>query len=133
MFVRTVPSRDGFANTCVTLLSVFPKWLTGKESTCNAGDVGSIPGLGKVPGGGNANQLQYSCLESPVDNGAWWATVHGVSKSWTWLTEPAHASLLSFLFWTLLSLVQDLFCHLSLDMLIAPADQTAGMLCESKP
>ena len=71
MFARTVHSRDGFANPCVTLLSVFAEWLTGKESTCNAGDMGSIPGLGKFPGGGNANPLQYSCLENPIDNGAW--------------------------------------------------------------
>ena len=67
-----------------------------------------------------------------MDNGAWQATVHGVSKSWTWLTEPAHAALLALLFWTVLSLVQDLFCQLPLDMLIAPADQIASMLCESK-
>ena len=65
MFARTVRCRDGFANPCVTLLSVFPKWLTGKKSTCNAGDMGLTLGLGKFPGGGNANPLQYSCLENP--------------------------------------------------------------------
>ena len=54
-----------------------------KESTCNAGDLVSIPGLGKSPGDGNGNPLQYSCLENPMDRGAWWATVHGVAKSWT--------------------------------------------------
>ena len=53
----------------------------GKESTCNAGDLGLIPGLGKFPGGGNGNPLQYSCLETPMDRGAWKATVHGVLKS----------------------------------------------------
>ena len=52
-----------------------------KESTCNAGDLGSIPGLGRSPGGGNGYPLQYSCLENPMDRGAWWATVHGVAKS----------------------------------------------------
>ena len=45
--------------------------------------MGSIPGLGRSPGGGNGNPLQYSCLENPMDRGAWWATVHGVAKSQT--------------------------------------------------
>ena len=45
-------------------------------------DVGSIPGLGRSPGGGHGNPLQYSCLENPMDRGAWWAMVHGVAKSW---------------------------------------------------
>ena len=48
----------------------------------NAGDVGSIPRLGRSPGEGNGNPLQYSCLENPMDRGAWRATVHGVAKSW---------------------------------------------------
>ena len=52
-----------------------------KESTCNAGDPGSIPGLEKSPGGGNGNPFQYSCLENPIDKGAWWATVHEVAKA----------------------------------------------------
>ena len=47
------------------------------------GDSGSIPGLGRSPGGGNGNPLQYSCLEISMDRGAWWAIVHGVAKSWT--------------------------------------------------
>ena len=58
----------------------FPHSSVGKESACNAGDPGSIPGLGRVPGDGNGNPLQYSCLGSPMDRGAWWATVHGVSS-----------------------------------------------------
>ena len=49
----------------------------------DAGDVGSIPGLGKSPGGGHGNPLQYSCLENPMDRGAWWATVCRVTKSQT--------------------------------------------------
>ena len=53
----------------------------GKESACNAGDLGSISGLGRSPGEGNSSPLQYSCLENPTDKGAWWATVHAVSKS----------------------------------------------------
>ena len=47
----------------------------------DSGDMGSIPGLGKSPGGGNSNPLQYSFLENPMDRGAWWATVHCVAKS----------------------------------------------------
>ena len=53
-----------------------------KNSPVSAGDVGSIPGLGRSPGGGNGNPLQYSCLDNLMDRGAWWATVHGVAKSW---------------------------------------------------
>ena len=60
-----------------------PQWLIGKESACTAGDVGSIPGWGRSPGEGNDNPLQYSCLENPMDRGARWATVHGVTKSQT--------------------------------------------------
>ena len=51
----------------------------GKESALNAGDLGSIPGLERSPGDGNGNPLQYSCLENPVDRGAWWAAAHGVA------------------------------------------------------
>ena len=61
----------------------FPGSSDGKESTCNAGDLGLIPGLGRSPGDGNDNPLQYSCLENPMDRGDWWATDHGVAKSWT--------------------------------------------------
>ena len=55
-----------------------PWWLSSKESACNAGDagdVGSIPGMGRSPGGGHSNPLEYFCLEDPMDGGAWWATV----------------------------------------------------------
>ena len=61
----------------------FPRDSDGKESACNAGDLGSIPGSGRAPGEGHGNPLQYSCLEDSVDGGAWWATDHGVAKSWT--------------------------------------------------
>ena len=64
-----------------------PWWLSGKESACNVGDVGSIPGLGRSPGEGNGNPLQCSCLENPMDRGAWWATVHGVTKSQTQMSD----------------------------------------------
>ena len=52
-----------------------------KASACNTGDLGLNPALGRSPGEGNGNPLQYSCLENPVDSGAWWGTVHGVTKS----------------------------------------------------
>ena len=52
-----------------------------KNPPATAGDVGSIPGLGRSPGEGHGNPLRYSCLENPMSRGAWWATVHGVSKS----------------------------------------------------
>ena len=60
-----------------------PYGSTSKKSVCNVGDVGSIPGLGRSPGEGNHNPLQYSCLESSMNRGAWQATVHGVTKSQT--------------------------------------------------
>ena len=59
----------------------FPGGSDSKESTCNSGDLGLIPGSGRSPGEGNDNPLQYSCLENPKDGGAWQATVHGVAKS----------------------------------------------------
>ena len=58
-----------------------------KASAWNAGDPSSIPGSGRSPGEGNGNPLQYSCLENPMDGGAWWAAVHGVEKSWTGLSD----------------------------------------------
>ena len=70
----------------------------GKEHACQAGDVGSITGSGRSPGEGNGNLLQYSCLENPMDWGAWRATVHGVPESqtslsdWTTLSSPAEQS-----------------------------------------
>ena len=61
----------------------FPGGSDGKASACNVGDLGSIPGLGRSPGEENGTPLQYSCLENPMDGGAWWAAVHGVAKSYT--------------------------------------------------
>ena len=65
----------------------FPGGSDGKETACNAGDLGSIPGSGRPPGEGNGNPLQYPCLENPMDRGAWWAAVPGVTKSWTQLSD----------------------------------------------
>ena len=62
-----------------------------KNLPANAGDVGSIPGLGRSPGVGNGNPLQYSCLENSMDRGVWWATVHGVVQSQTRLRTYACA------------------------------------------
>ena len=64
-------------------LTGFPHSSDGKESVCSAGDLGSIPGSGRSPGEGNGNPLQHSCLENPIDRGAWRATVLGVAKSQT--------------------------------------------------
>ena len=61
---------------------VFPNSSDSKASAYNAGDPGSIPGSGRSPRGGNVNTLQYSCLKNSMDRGVWWATVHGVAKSW---------------------------------------------------
>ena len=64
--------------------------LVVKNPPANTGDmrdVYSIPGSGRSPGGGHGNPLQYSCLETPIDRGAWWATVHRVAKSWTRLKQ----------------------------------------------
>ena len=64
-----------------------PGGSDGKAPACNAGDPGSIPGSGRSTGEGNGNPLQYSCLENSMDGEAWWATVHGVTKSWAQLSD----------------------------------------------
>ena len=80
-----------------SLIPCFGLWFTSylglpyssnsKESACNAGDLDSIPGSGRSSGEGNGNPLQYSCLENPTDRGAWWATVRGIAKSRTRLSN----------------------------------------------
>ena len=65
----------------------FPGGSDGKESACNAGDPGSVPGLARSSGEVNGNPLQYSCLENPMDRGAWWATIHGVTKNQIQLSD----------------------------------------------
>ena len=69
-------------NSFVCLMG-FPGGSDSKESTCNVGDLDLIPGLGRSPGGGQVNPLQYSCLENPMDRGAWQAMVHSVAESGT--------------------------------------------------
>ena len=76
----TVAKRS-FLPGAVLRLKGFPGGSDGKKSACNAGDPGSIPGLGRFPGEGNDNPLQYSYLENSMNRGAWWASVHGVAKS----------------------------------------------------
>ena len=68
-------------------LACLPRDSDDKESAYNAGDLGSIHGLGRSPGGGYGNPLQYSCLLNSMDRGAWWAIVHGVTKSWTQMSN----------------------------------------------
>ena len=69
-------------NTYIRIYGL-PWCSDGKESACNAGDLDSIPGLGRCPGGGHGYPLHSFCLENSTDRGAWWARVHGVAKSWT--------------------------------------------------
>ena len=70
----------------------FPGGLDSKEAACNAGDLGSIPGFGIFPGEENGNSLQYSCLEKPMDRGAWRATAHGTTNSQTRLSRHTRNS-----------------------------------------
>ena len=74
-------------HTSICVMERLPWWLSGKESACNAGDVGLILGLGRSPEEGNGKPLQYSCLENPMDRGAWRVTVHGIAKNWTQLSD----------------------------------------------
>ena len=74
-------------NHCPGVFLGFPGGSIGKESACNAGDLGSIPELGRSARGGHGNPLQYSCLENPMDRGAWQPTVHRVTKSQTRLSD----------------------------------------------
>ena len=81
----------------VGIQGLWPPWLRaqlralkssdGQEPACKAGDADSIPGSRRSPGERNGNLLRYSCLENPMDRGAWWATLLGVAKSWTWLSN----------------------------------------------
>ena len=87
--VKLSGSRDCFVVRFLITATIYLGFSGGSEvKACNAGDLGSIPGLGRSPGEGNGTPLQYPCLENPMDGGAWWATaVHGVSKSRTRLSD----------------------------------------------
>ena len=81
-----------FIYISITSFEGFCSSSDSKESTCKAGDLGSIPRSGRSPGEGNSNPLQCSCLENPRDGGAWWAAVYGVAQSWTRLSDLAAAA-----------------------------------------
>ena len=88
--VRGVSLTESDTTEQLSLSLEFPG-SDSKESVHNVGDLGSIPGSGRSPGNGNGNPLKYSCLENSMDGGAWWATVHGVTKS---QTRPSNFTLL---------------------------------------
>ena len=100
----------------------FPGGSEVKASACNAGDLGLIPGLGRSPGEGNSNPLRYSCLENPMDGGAWWATVHGVAKSQTRLSDFTYSAIISRVTMhsldVLLSRLEPLCCSMSGSLLL---------------
>ena len=96
-----VPPREGI-DYPLQYSWAFPGGSDGKASACSAGDLGSIPGLGRSPGGGHGNPLQYSCLENLMDRGAWWATVHRITQRQTWLKQLSMhygTELYSLLYW----------------------------------
>ena len=88
---------DAFEAGCISVWGP-PRWLSCKESTCNTGELCSIPGSGRSPGGGYGNLRRYSSLEDPTDKGAWQATVLGVAKSQTWPSTHAYTHLWELLF-----------------------------------
>ena len=77
------PQYKGIYTISIVINEDFVPSSVSKESACNAGDPGSIPGSGRYPEEGNGNRLQYSCLGNPMDRGAWRAAVHGIAKSQT--------------------------------------------------
>ena len=91
-FCLTLFCGESMVPLCIAFLlkkEGFPGGSVLKNLPANAGDVGSIPGLGRFPWVGNGYPLQYSCLENSTDRGAWLAAFHGVEKSWTWLSDWA--------------------------------------------
>ena len=111
---RYIP-RSGIAGSCgrytfsylknLHTILCFPGGSDGKVSACNGGDLSSIPGLGRSPGEKNDNPLQYSCLENPMDGGTWQATVHGVAKSRTWLSNFTVTFFFSILCYTVVGTI----------------------------
>ena len=87
-YTHLLPDRSQNTKLPVPLMPLgLPCGSVVKNLPANAGDVGWIPGWGRSPGEGKGNPLQYSCLENPMDRGAWQATIHGVIKSWTQLSD----------------------------------------------
>ena len=86
-FWKRVPQESNEQIYCWVCSTVPFGGSDSKESTCNAGDLGLIPGLERFPGEGNSYPFQYFGLENSMDRAAWWATVHGITKSWTWLSN----------------------------------------------
>ena len=93
VLIRKIPWRRDRLPTPVFL--GFPGGTDHKEFSCHTGDSDSIPGLGRSHEKGNSYPFQYSCLENSMDRGAWQATVHGVTKSWTWLSHFHFTSLIT--------------------------------------
>ena len=87
----------------------------GKASAYNVEDPGSIPGLGRSSGEGNGNPLEYSCLENPMDGGAWQATIYGVTKSWTQLSDFTSPHLSSFMYHECLA---NIYCILGIGLVL---------------
>ena len=86
MTLKFLDQEDGY-KVMLFITKVFLGGPEVKASACNARDLGLIPGSRRYSGEGNGNPLQYSCLENPMDTGAWWAAVHGVTKSQTQLSD----------------------------------------------
>ena len=99
----------------LTLVSVFLGGSMVKNLPANAGDAGSIPGLGRSPGEGNGNPLPYSCLENSMDRGAWWATVHELTKSQIWQTEQ-----LMLMYINYVSYILNIITHTHIHIYIYP-------------
>ena len=111
-----------FVSKCI------PGGSEGKVSAYNAGDPGSIPGSGRSPGEGNGNRLQFSCLENPMDRGAWQATVPGVAKSQTQLSDFMFTFTLKHKITSLLNRL--LRFNITTEFLLSEAEQTCLMTGE---
>ena len=98
-YEESIYKYTNYLNIYIYIHQGFPGCASGKEPTASAGDTGDmglIPWSGRSAGGGNGNPLQYSCLENPMDRGAWQATVHGVEKSKTRLSTRAYVHHISY-------------------------------------
>ena len=109
------PRLPCYYNIGLIVVPGLPRWLSGKEFACNPGDPSSVSGSERSPGGGHGNPLQYSCLKNPMDGGAWWATVHGVSKSRTSLSDFSFFLSLSLSF-SFLCMRQDEWCKMNIKL-----------------